>query len=129
MNSYPPLFPQSKYLRSRGWHQLIRLICLVYSACSLYSFFLSFVVLLDSLGILAVGIDKTLTLPMIIPLYPLMLFSKPVAHPGTNISYPVFQDPNWGLIILMVYFFVSIFLPSIIYKFILNVSLGKKWRK
>lgn len=128
-NNFPPLFPSSKYLNYRPWHKPVWLISFIYSACSTYSFFLTFLVLLNSLRLISLNINVVLTLPMSLPLSLLMFFSKPVPHPGTNISYPVFQNPDWGLIILMIYFFGSIFLPSIIYRIILSAAYGRKWKK
>ncbi len=129
MNNFPPLFPRSKFLNKKPWHKLVFAFSFIYSTCSAYSFFLAFIVLLNSLGLISLGLNKILTFPMVLPLYPLMIFSKPTSHPGTNISYPAFQDPSWGLIILMVYFFISIFLPGIIYKIFLHAALGNKWKK
>jgi hypothetical protein len=128
MEQFPPLFPKSKYLAQKTWHKIIYYLSFIYSACCLYSHFLAFGLVLQNLGFIQLSNQKILTLPMILPLLPLMWLS-PSPHINSGFNFNFSNDPNWGLIILMIYFLISVFIPSLIYKILLNGFLGKRWRK
>lgn len=126
MSSFPYFFPDSKFLQKKPWHRIIWLLCTIYSGCSLYSVFATLLILIDRLGLISIhSLEIIITLPMLIPLTPLLFFSTPGNAITTNTSL----DNSYLGLLLMVYFFISVFLPSIIYLVLLNGIFGKRWKK
>lgn len=138
MERFPPFFPKSRYLDKRSWHKVIWFFSAVFSFCSAYS--AVFVILLIlKINILMLGISSWL---MVFPSVPLLWM---IQHSSTSLKIvnnsplstfslhnlglvTVLGNPDSGLWLLVIYYIILIFVPSVLYRFILNQLLGKCWK-
>lgn len=141
--SFPPYFPKTPYLKSKVWHKVIRGLSVIFSFCSLYSAILMVILIIKGNLSLGAGfITNLLLIPLIIPAFPLVFVSPssvavalissshftlfrtlvlPLAISGT-------ENLILGKLLLLLYFLVLVFLPSLIYRFFLNQLLSDKWQ-
>ncbi len=143
MHIFPPFFPKSKYLSKKWWHNLIWLLSAIFSLSSLLSIFSTLILLISQM--ITTFPEKFLmliTVPMAVSLYPLSFFfvrgtplqthqSSSYSSTISTISGVSSLSPFYhaGFIILMGYFLFMIFAPSLLYRLILDSTLGKKWKK
>ncbi len=129
MKKLPPFFPESKRLQKHWWHRFAWVISIFISLCSYYSFLLFLIVglgLIFQINFNALPnwfqpVMLILTIPIIVP--------ATLLNPLSGMSSSFSNNSVVSYISFMVLILLVSVLPSLIYRLILFVAMGNKWKE